>query len=110
MIVDSIASQRCFNHSSREAVARCPQCRRHFCRECVTEHEEQVVCASCLKELLGQPSQRARSLGIVTGLAHCVLGVLVAWTFFYLLGRVLLALPTSFHEGSAWQVEGIEEK
>ncbi|MBT8374528.1 MAG: rhomboid family protein, partial [Deltaproteobacteria bacterium] len=32
-----LALQRCNNHGQREAVARCPKCRRYFCRECITE-------------------------------------------------------------------------
>jgi hypothetical protein len=31
-----------------------------------------------------------------------LLGLLLAWFFFYLLGESLLALPTSFQEGTLW--------
>ena len=46
--MDDLLHQRCFNHMLREAVACCPECRRYFCRECVTEHEDKVLCAACL--------------------------------------------------------------
>jgi hypothetical protein len=37
-----------------------------------------------------------------------MLGVLAAWFFFYLIGEALLALPTSFHEGTLWQSRWFE--
>ena len=44
--MEDLVHQRCFNHMLREAVACCPECRRYFCRECVTEHEDKVLCAA----------------------------------------------------------------
>jgi hypothetical protein len=44
----AVAHQRCLHHHEREAVARCPECGHYFCRECITEHDERVICASCL--------------------------------------------------------------
>ena len=35
---------------SREAVARCPQCHRTFCRECICDHEGKALCSDCLVE------------------------------------------------------------
>ena len=32
--MNDLLYQRCFNHVLREAVARCPECLRYFCREC----------------------------------------------------------------------------
>lgn len=95
-----IAYQRCFNHAAREAVARCPHCQRFFCRECVTDHEGIVTCATCLKALAyTQAHRRApklfRLLAAATGLA-------VAWGVFYLAGRLMMLLPTTFHEGTIW--------
>lgn len=37
--------------------------------------------------------------------AQCLAGVLLAWFFFYLIGETLLALPTSFHEGTLWRMD-----
>ena len=45
-----LAHQRCFNHATREAVARCPECHHFFCRECITEHDDRVLCTGCLKK------------------------------------------------------------
>ena len=50
--------QRCFNHAGREAVARCPECGQFFCRECITEHEDRVLCSACLKKLTRRPLAR----------------------------------------------------
>ena len=52
--MQNLAHQRCFNHAVREAVARCPECGQCFCRECITEHDDRVVCAACLKKLTRQ--------------------------------------------------------
>ena len=100
----NLASQRCFNHAQREAVARCPQCGHYFCRECITEHDDKVICASCLRNVAqARPLQR-RTFARVTRFCQCLLGLVAAWFFFYLIGEGLLALPTSFHENTMWKV------
>jgi hypothetical protein len=99
----NLLHQKCFNHAQREAVARCPGCQRFFCRECVTEHDHQVLCAACVRQRVRLPlSQRA---GFTLGLRilHCAGGLITAWLFFYLIGRLLILLPDSFHEGTLWR-------
>lgn len=99
---DALARKRCFSHASREAAARCPQCRRYYCRECVTEHGGRVICAACLRTLAGRrPAGRRLPAGL-GACAAAACGLLAAWVFFYYLGRMLLLIPTSFHEGSMW--------
>jgi hypothetical protein len=105
--MNSLAYQRCFNHAQREAAARCPECTRFFCRECVTEHEDRVLCAVCLKKLAETSSTKRRALANVWRVIQCVLGILVAWFFFFLIGEGLASLPDSFHENSLWQVPWI---
>ena len=91
---------RCFNHADREAVARCPRCSRYFCRECVTEHDDQLICAACLAEpTAGGPGHWLT--GGYTLIAGAV-GLAIAWGCFYFVGRMLLRLPSSFHEGTIW--------
>ena len=97
-----LAHMRCFNHASREAAAQCLVCERFFCRECVTEHEGRVICAPCLKGQTEEISEGRRSALWMFGLAARVVGVLGAWLFFYCVGKILLRLPTSFHEGTMW--------
>ena len=97
--MSALLHTRCFRHPQREAVARCLGCSRTFCRECVTEHGDRVLCSSCLakeEEKVAGAIQGSRLLSLTQGF----LGIAVAWFFFYLLGRSLLLLPTSFHEGT----------
>jgi hypothetical protein len=99
-----LSFQRCFNHAGREAVARCPECGQFFCRECITEHDDRVVCAACLKLLTRKPLLQRFALTGLFRLAQGALGLLVAWFFFFLIGAALLRIPDSFHEGTLWQV------
>lgn len=100
-----LACQRCLNHAEREAVARCPGCGQYFCRECVTEHDDRVMCAHCVRKLGRVPLLRRQGFGRAVQFGQCMLGLLAVWFFFYLIGESLLALPTSFHEGTLWQVK-----
>lgn len=107
--MDRLIHQRCFNHSLREAAARCPECGRFFCRECVTEHDDRVICAACLRHLAQAPlTQRAGFVAVVR-VGQCVAGLMVAWLFFYLLGDLLVSLPDSFHEGTLWRSSWLDE-
>jgi len=103
----SIAQERCFNHAFREAVARCPECGRTFCRECISEHDDRVICAFCLKRLSKKAVRRNRLAGLVR-LAQILMGVLLLWSSFYLLGKALLTIPSSFHELAIGQEETTE--
>jgi hypothetical protein len=100
--MNQVVAQRCSNHAQREAVARCPGCGRFFCRECVSEHEDRVLCATCLRAAARVPLLRRRGFAGTLRLAQLLLGLLAAWFFFYLVGESLLALPSSFHEGTIW--------
>lgn len=101
--MDDLLHQRCFNHMLREAVARCPECQRYYCRECVTEHEDKVLCASCLSHIVDPAASRLKRWGGFAGIIHFLLGTMLIWMFFYYMGQLLLALPSSFHEGTLWQ-------
>jgi hypothetical protein len=101
--MNDIAHQRCFNHELREAVARCPECNRFYCRECITEHEDRVLCASCLGKLTKSSSISALRFRGVIRILQFLSAVVILWLFFYYLGQILLSVPTSFHEGTVWQ-------
>ena len=96
-----IAAQRCHHHDAREAVARCPECGSFFCRECITEHDDRVICASCLANQVRADSRPRRGSG-VGRYAVCLAGFFLAWIFFYSMGRLLLLTPASVHEGTLW--------
>ena len=101
--MNSLAHQRCFNHAAREAGARCPGCRQFYCRECITEHEDRVLCSACLKKLV-QPSRKSTfAFRPFLRVFQCCLSLLVAWYFFFLIGEMLLKKTSSFHEGTLWQ-------
>ena len=108
--MSNLAQQRCFNHAVREAVARCPECKRFFCRECITEHEDRVLCTSCLKKLSKRASPQRRAFAGLRRIAQCAFGIVLAWFFFFLIGEVLVRLPDSFHEGTVWQIPWTEQE
>ena len=95
--------QHCLNHELREAVARCPECRQFYCRECITEHDDRILCAACLKKRLAPAAPAGRSLALVTHTAGLALGLVTGWLVFYWLGRILLSIPNQFHDGTLWE-------
>jgi len=101
-----LSQQRCLNHQQREAVARCPECKRYFCRECIAEHEDRVLCASCLRKLQAPEDKKKRPLRLLFRTIQLLCSVLLLWLFFYYMGEVLLLFPTSFHEGTFWEKLG----
>jgi hypothetical protein len=108
--MQNLLHQRCFNHAVREAVARCPECGQFFCRECITEHEDRVVCSACLKKLAHLPLTRRPAFVIILRLAQCVAGLVIAWFCFFLIGSCLLKIPAAVHDGTLWQVNWMNQK
>ena len=103
MTAPSALYQRCLHHPFREAASRCPGCRRCFCRECVTEHEDRVICADCLKKLAVSPQARSKSVRRLLRALLPLAGLLMAWLCFYAVGRTLLLIPASVHDGTIWE-------
>lgn len=98
----ALAEQRCLHHGDREAVARCPSCAHFFCRECITEHEGRVICAKCLARAVQKPERKKGRLRGVLAMIPAVLSLFLLWFLFYSAGRLLLSIPSSFHEGTIW--------
>ncbi len=89
---------RCFYHAQREAVARCPECGRFFCRECVTEHDGRLICVQCLSRARVKPGHGHRGwMPLLRGIA-AIFSFCLLWFFFYIFGLSLAAIPASFHE------------
>jgi hypothetical protein len=105
-----LAHLRCLNHANREAVARCLECTRYFCRECITEHDDRVICATCLKAVAKPRTSRQRALAGTWRSIQWIAGVLLAWYFFFLLGQILLRLPDSFHNTTLWGVPWLQQR
>jgi hypothetical protein len=96
--------RQCLNHDTREAVARCPECENFYCRECVAEHDDRLICAACLRKMLRAPETPGRPLAAwFARVAALGLSVMVGWLAFYLVGKILLSIPTRFHDGTLWQ-------
>lgn len=95
---DLTIQQRCWNHEAREAVCRCPECGRSFCRECVTEHEARLLCASCLNALARTRRSRRGGMRRVLPAAMALAGILVAWIVFYGAGEALLLITTRMEQ------------
>ena len=101
--MSTLFQRRCANHPGREAGARCLECQQFFCRECVTEHADRLICSACLRKLTARTEQRSGALAGLVRAAQCVAGVLLCWAFFQVLGKLLLQMPSEFHEGTIWQ-------
>jgi len=108
--VKPLAQQRCYNHSDRVAAACCLKCGQFYCRECVTEHEGRLLCARCLGQVAKTPRTARFVLGGLLKTTACGVSFLLLWLFFYLVGRGLLTLPSSFHEGTLWQVDSSQNE
>ncbi len=101
-----LSFQRCHHHAGREAAARCPDCARFYCRECVTEHGNRMLCASCLKR---QERRDAGGGGAGEGallLLGALAGLGAAWGVFLLLGELLIQMPAASHGDAVWDAGG----
>lgn len=82
--------QRCWNHPDREASCRCPGCVRSFCRECVTEHQSQLLCAACLQAAAQEHPSTRRIFRRFLPAAMALAGFALAWLVFYGVGQAFL--------------------
>jgi hypothetical protein len=100
----AIALQKCWNHPAREAVARCPECGHSYCRECVVDHNDRLICAGCLGRLTAPAAKSRRGLSVLplVRLGTAILGLLIAWFVFFGIGRMLLSVPDSFRADTLW--------
>ena len=94
--------QRCWNHEGREAVCRCPDCGRSFCRECVSEHEARLLCAACLARAAQTAPRRSNSLRRLAPAAMLLAGLLIAWIVLFGAGESLIILAGRA-EQNQWQ-------
>ena len=95
----SLAQTRCYHHPQREAVARCPQCLRTFCRECICDYEGKALCSDCLSQLKDDKSRSSSWRQGFQRLIGAGLGLCLCWYLFHLLAIILLKIPHTFHEG-----------
>ena len=96
--MSDISRFRCFNHAKREAVALCTRCSSPFCRECITEYEDRVVCGRCLASLEQAPLEKRARLTLLLQGVWGALSFVFLWEVYYYFGRILLLRPSTFHE------------
>ena len=98
--------QRCRNHEAREAVCRCPSCGNSFCRECVSEYEFRLLCASCIQAMTqARRDVRAKKRLMprsVPAIAMTIAGVLLAAIVFFSAGETILTIAVRAEQAS-WQ-------
>ena len=94
--MSAILHQRCWHHASREAVVRCPECRRYYCRECVVEHLGRMICTDCIARSVAE--QAAGRFANLRWAGFAVGGFLLAWLIFYYLGVWLAHFPSEFFQ------------
>ncbi len=103
--MEKVIRRQCFNHPERVAVARCPVCTHLYCRECIAEHQDRVLCAHCLKASVAESSQGRSASPLRSLLGHAaqlLFGLVLTWLLFYGVGRLLIRIPTVFHDGTIW--------
>jgi hypothetical protein len=98
----TLRQQRCANHPQREASARCPECGRFFCRECITEHDDRVLCASCLAKLAKKEAAAPLWWTWTPRVALALVAAAVVYFTLLLLGNLLLSIPSPFHASGGW--------
>ncbi|MBG85306.1 MAG: rhomboid family protein [Verrucomicrobiales bacterium] len=98
-----LVAQRCHVHLNREAAARCPECRQFYCRECVTEHDDVVICTACLKSQTEISEEKKLQIRGLFRFVSGVMGFVFCWVIFIWVGQMLLAAPSEFHDADLWQ-------
>lgn len=110
--MSDLASTTCVVHDERPAAARCPSCERFFCSECITEHAGRLSCASCLeKERAESEELPAEASGSVlrnagpwvATVVQAVVALVLCWSIYYSLARLLMVIPADFHDGTLWE-------
>ena len=63
-----------------------------------------MLCAACIKKLTEVQPVHARAPRGWPAILLSLAGLILLWLIFYLCAKVLLAIPSQFHEGSYWRV------
>ena len=84
----SLAAKRCFNHSVREAVAKCLDCGNFFCRECITEHDARFICCNCLGKSTEDAKPGSNALATLATVALSMVGLIILWLFFFFIATI----------------------
>ena len=91
----------CRNHPERDVVARCPRCTQALCRECVTEHDNRMLCESCLRTVIQPTAPDSKSNNFAMAVVAAA-GCLLVWLFFLATAQILAHVPAAFHRFAPW--------
>ena len=111
--MSGLASTTCVLHEERPAAARCPSCERFFCSECITEHDGQLSCASCLEKERSDAEEPDSGSASKSALRNngpwlattiqALVALVLCWAIYYSLARLLMLIPADFHDGTLWE-------
>jgi hypothetical protein len=62
-----------------------------------------VICARCLDQQTAGGGARRAGIRLFGRALQLAAGFFFLWIFFFLMGRLLLAVPSRFHEGTLWR-------
>src|SRR5689334_9490413 len=96
-----MVNQSCWNHETREAVCRCPECGHSYCRECVTEHAARLLCAACLRKAMAATAPR-RTAGRFSPVLLLACGLVLSWVIFLGVAASVSEFTVRM-EQAAWQ-------
>jgi hypothetical protein len=97
-----LAHQHCLHHPEREAIVRCPACRRDYCRECVTEHDGRYLCTACLRIQAVPPAHQKHRIHFPAGAVLALAGLLTAWVVYYSSAQYLILRNSADHSYRVW--------
>jgi hypothetical protein len=66
-----------------------------------------MVCGKCHREKAQAKAKPRRDWFLVTTLVQGAVGLAALWFTTWLLGRLLVSIPSEVHEGALWQRLGI---
>ena len=111
--MSGLAATTCVVHDERSAAARCPVCERFFCSECITEHDGRLSCAACLAKERAESGEQAKLQSSpsfprvfvpwLVMVIQAVFALLLCWSIYYSLARLLMLIPADFHDGTLWE-------
>jgi hypothetical protein len=73
------------------------------------DHEDRLLCNSCLARLAVPINADRSTWGWVSGLLVAGLGAGLLVVMFSSLGHLLIATPSAFHEGTLWKKSWLED-
>ena len=99
---ESLSAIKCITHIDREAVARCCQCNQYYCRECIVEHEGDMICTQCLSQNNQSLIEKKESSGWISHLFIFAMSTVLLLFLFYSLGWFISIIPDSFDNLQAY--------